>query len=1047
MRKDFFIYRPILASVICLIISLLGIVALYKIPVSQFPPISPPSIVVRASFPGANAETSAKVVAAQLENQLNGVANLLYMATNTSSTGGISIRLTYEVGTDLNIAINEVLNRLYAARQLLPAVVQKMGINARKSSPDTLLSIVFYADPYIKPTWISNYLQRTVANDLYLLPTVGEISVRGAGKYALTAWLDPNKMARYNVSVAQIEAAINDQNNEYIAGKTNSVPFPSVISSDESQLSFNLVGQHMYSSAEQLAQTIISNQNNQTIRLKDLARVELSSNDYSTLAKANFIDQQGKFKRYAITTMSIQLTPGANQLLAKQQILATLAKDAEHFPNGLHYRIIQDNSRFVEASISNVKETMLIAIIIVAIIMLIFLQDWRACLIALCTIPVSVLGTIACLFIAGFSLNTLSLFALILAIGIVVDDAIVVIENIERLRQAQPTLKLLDAITMTLNEVFSAIIAIVLVLSVVFIPVMTLGGLSGIMYRQFAITIACAVVISGVCSLTLTPALCNLLMRQQLQTIPWLARFEHLIIKLSRKYLRLAEYLLLKRKTVLLIWLFIIIGAIALFKFLPTGFVPNEDQGMVFATINLPSSSPLQHTDDIVAQYMSKLTKNRNIDSVISMTGVDLMDSGTQKPSAASLIISLRDWSKREGDNQQADQIINHLTKLARKFEGMTIYAYNQPPIRGLSTTGGVEFYLEDRLGGSASNLETQSKLLVERLKKYPQIGKVKQSLDTHSLELAISPDVAKAKFYQVNLRDYYQALQTMYSNNNVNFAYLMQGLIWVVLEADYPFRASIQNLSNVFIHSNLSDKLIPLATISQVKYGNAPQTIQRFNGYLANKITVSPAKNASMGDVMAIIQQEMSKMPNGYNYDWFGTSFQAKQSQHTSGLAFIFALIMIYLVLAALYERWFLPIVVLAGIPCAILGAGLILLFSGSPNDLYFQISLIVLLGLSAKNVILLVEFALHEMRQGHSILNSAINALHQRFRPILMTSLAFIGGTLPLVFASGAGANAQHSVGLGIIGGILGSLLLTPLLIPAFLLIVLKFSRKSTP
>ena len=1034
MKLNFFLRRPILASVISIIIALCGVVALFNLPVSQFPNISPPSISIRASFPGANAETAAKVVANQLENQLNGVSNLLYMSTTASATGGINIRMTFEVGTDLNNAINDVLNRLYAAKNLLPAVVQKMGITARKSSPDNLMMIAFYSDPYINPTWVSNYLQRTVENDIYLVPGVGQVNIFGAGSYALTAWLNPNKMQRYGIGVSDIRAAINEQNQEYIIGRTNGSP-----SSAQANDTLNIIGQSMFGSSAELANVILKNENNQTVRMKDIARVELASNDYSTIAYANFRDDKGDFKRYPITNISVALLPGANELAAKKAILAKLKQDSAHFPNGLKYRIMQDNSRFVAASINNVIETIVIAFVLVAMVLFLFLQNWRASFVAVCTIPISILGTMACLYAFGFSLNTLSLFAMILAIGIVVDDAIVIVENIDRIRETRSDLTLFAAIELALQEVFGAVIAIVLVLSVVFIPVMMLGGLSGIMYRQFAVTIACAVVISGITALTFTPALCSIIMQKNNDKVKFLRWFDKAFNKFNRVFVRLAERLVLMKKLVILIWLIIICSTLGLYKVISMGFVPNEDQGLLFATMNLPTSYSLNDTQKKIGEFIEKMTKNPNIDSIVSISGVDFLDSGSSKSSAGSMVVILKDWTQRGGNHGSANSIIKQIESLGHNYRGMTTRAYNQPPIRGLSTTGGVEFYVEDRVVGDPKKLENICNQFIARLLKHHEISKAYQTLNTSSLQIAITPDIDRAKYYKVDLRNYFDALQTMYSNDNVNFAYFMQDLIWVVIEADFPFRASINNLDNIYVKSN-NGSMVPLAAISNTKMNTAAQVVQRYNGYLASKITVNPASGYSMGDVMDIIRQESSELPKGYNYDWFGTSYQQQQSQQTSITAFIFSLLMIYLVLAALYEMWTLPLVVLIGVPSALFGAAVILLISGKENDLYFQISLIALLGLAAKNIILLVEFALQWMREGHSARDSAIHALKIRLRPIIMTSTTFICGTLPLVFASGAGANAQHSVGMGIIGGMLGSVMIATLLTPAFFVIIMR-------
>ena len=1037
MKQYFFIRRPILAIAIALMIICCGIVAAFNISVSQFPNISPPVIAVRAQFPGANAETAARVVAAQIENQLNGTSQLLYMATTTSATGSISINLTFEIGTDLNVAINEVLNRIYASMSLLPPIVQQVGVTARKSSPDQLLSVAFYADPYMDPKFISNYLQRTVQNDLLLLPTVGNISVYGTGTYAIRVWLDPNKMERYKISLNEIQTAIRDQNQEYVIGRANSPPFKDKTGSDK--IAINLIGSQMFSTPEQVANIVLRNNRNQSILLKDIARVELGANNYTSKARINFREADGKFKSYPCSILQVYLVPGSNQLLAKKQVLNALEQDSKRFPFELHYRITNDNSRFVAASIRNVFDTLQIAIVLVVLVILLFLRNWRACLIVAATIPVSVLGTIACLYLLGYSLNTLSLFALILAIGIVVDDAIVIVENIERLKQENPDKSLIYNINQTMFEVKSAVIAIVLVLSVVFLPIMKLDGLSGVMYRQFAVTIACAVVISGISALTFVPALSAQLF--DTAAVPNKSSsnyFNKILHRITDFYVQIAEYIILKRGFVILILLSVIVTTYSVFKIVPVDFVPLEDQGLIMASVNLPSSSSLEETESSVQDIMNKMTDNPNIASILSIVGVDFLDSGGQKPYAASFSVSLQDWSDRQGKHSSANAVIRQMNNLNKQMDGISIKAFNQPPMRGLSTTGGVEFYLEDRVTGDPRLLQSVGESLIQSIKKHKEVANAYQTLDTNTLQISLVPDIDMTKFYKVNLSDLYNMLQAMYSNNNVNYTYIMQGLVWVILEADYRYRATMDGLRNIYVR-NANNDMVPAGSVLKVGYASNAQVIQRFNNYIASKITVIPAKGHTMGEAMQVIDVELTKIPKGYGYDWFGTSYQLKHSQKTSIIAFSVAFVMIYLVLAALFEMWRLPLVILMGVPFALFGAIIILLVSGLPNDLYFQISLIALLGLSAKNIILLVEFALQHYKSGYSPVNSAIHALRMRFRPILMTSVTFICGTLPLVFAHGAGANAEHSLGVGIIGGVIGSVFLATIFTPAYFVLIM--------
>lgn len=1035
MDLTVFLRRPILATVISLIITLCGIVALFNLPVAQFPNISPPSIQISAQYPGANAETAARVVAAQIENQMNGVSGLTYMATSTSSTGNVNITLTYDVGTDLNYAINEVLNRLYAAMPLLPSVVQKLGVTARKSSPDMLLIASFYSDPYIDPKFVTNYLQRTVENDLLLLPTVGTINIFGTGSYSIRIWLDPNKMQRYGVTVNDLQNLIEDQNEENYVGRANGTP-----DSKGQELVLNLKGNEMYSTPEQFANIIIRNDKTQTIKIKDIARVELGSSSYTTIAEVNFRDKDDKFRHYPCTVLQIFLQPGANQLEAKEQIINRLNADAVSFPYGLTYRISVDNSRFVAASVKNVKETLEIAFALVGIVIFVFLQNWRASIIAIFSIPVSIIGTMACLYIFGFSLNTLSLFAMVLAIGIVVDDAIVIVENIERLRSENPSLPLIKIVAMTLEEVFGAVVAIVLVLSVVFIPAMGLNGLSGNMYRQFAVTIACAVVLSGVSALTFTPAMSALILKKSTHKVKVPNWFDKMFDKITDLYVHIATIFVNHTKIAFLIWILVFASTLALFKIIPTAFVPNEDQGLILATINLPSSSSLEDTNKKVHGIIEKLTKNPAIDSVISVSGFDFLDSGNQKTYAASFFISLKDWSLRHGKDSDADSIIKNFNMLGVLNSSMIVRAFNQPTIRGLSTTGGIEFYLEDRVIGDPHKLQQTADELIAKLKKHKEVGNSFQTLDTNVMEISILPNIPMATFYGVDLNGLYNAIQTIYSNNNVNYAYIMQDLVWVIMQADYPFRATIENLRNVYVQSTTNGKMIPVNSVVKVNNTRDAQVIQRFNGYMATKITAMPSPGHSFGEVMKDIVAETDNVPKNYNYDWYGTSYQLTLSQKTSAFAFVFSIIMIYLVLSALYEMWRLPLVVMMGIPFAMFGAAIILFLTGKQDDLYFQISLLALLGLSAKNIILLVEFALQHFNAGNPVEESAIYALKVRFRPIIMTSACFIFGTLPLAFAHGAGANAQHSVGIGIIGGILGSVFLASLLTPAYFVMLMR-------
>jgi hydrophobe/amphiphile efflux-1 (HAE1) family protein len=1037
MKLRIFIDRPILASVISLIIVLCGIAAAFNLPVEQYPNISPPSIVVSATYPGASAETIEKSIAAQFENKLNGIEGVIYMASTSTGSGSVSVRLTFAVGTNLNYAVNEVLNRVHAAMPLLPSIVQQLGVTVRRSSPDMLMVLGFYnqGNGKFNQYYLSNYINRTVYNDLSLVPGVGQVSVYGT-TYAIRVWLNVNKMNSLNISPNDIATAIKDQSNEYVVGRTNASPMESAV------LTFNVSGGHMYSTPKQFENIILRESGTQIIRISDVANVELGGNSYSVIPTTHFYEN-GKLDEKLVVGMQIFMDPSGNQLEVKKKVLQRLEQDAHNFPPGIGYHVIFDATQFVSASIENVGHALRDALILVGLVILLFLQNWRASIIALATIPVSVMGSFACLYILGFSINTLTLFALILAIGIVVDDAIVVVENIERLKVTYPKLTIKQIVELAMHEVFGAIIAIGLVLSVVFLPVMGLGGLSGVLYRQFAVTIACTVIISALTALTLTPAISALLLKRHIELSKFGRKFNQGLDKLTNWYLYFAEKLIDWRKYILISVIAVIGVVVIIYKLIPLSFVPNEDQGYFIAAIDLPTSASLDNTYEMAQKISSQLIHKPGVGEVIQLVGLDFLNSGVNSY-AAAIVVRLKNWDERTSPGEDVQSLVNFANSLNGKYKNVMIRAFNQPPIRGLSTTGGVEFYLEDRTVGDLMALGKVAGELDKKLMAHKEIKLAYHLLDTNVEQVLVLPDVAAAKNYHVNITNIYNTLQSIYSNNNVNFAFLMQGLVWVILQADYKFRKGVNNLSNVYIKNNLN-KLVPVNSLVKVSYFKSPQVVERFNDYLATKEIVEPSLGFSSGDVMNIIQNEIQTLPRGYDYDWFGSSFQQKQSQKTSTMAFAFSLVMIYLVLCALYEMWRLPLVVLMGAPFALLGSGIMLLLRHQPNDLYFQISLITLLGLSAKNIILLIEFALQYFNAGHSAKDSALHALKLRFRPILMTSITFIMGALPLVFATGAGANAEHSVGTGIIGGMLGSVILGTLFTPSYFVVIMQNYKKK--
>jgi multidrug efflux pump len=1017
----FFVKRPIFAFVIAIILLICGIIAINNIAIAQYPKISPPSIVVNANYPGASAITIDRNVASVLEAKLNGINHLLYMNANSTGSGSVSVRLTFEVGSDLNQAINEVLNRVHAVMPMLPAVVQKLGVNVKKSSPDFLMNIVFYNDKNSKYNkyYVSNYLKRTLYNDLSLAKGVGQISFY-ALPYAIRIWLDINKMNALHINPAQIINSIQEQNNQYIIGNT--------FSNYDSSLLVNIIAKDTYITPDEFAKIIIDSKNKQFIYLKDVAKIELGANSYNIIPTITFKDNN-IVQNHDIALMQIYLEPSANQIKSKQDILDRLNIASKNFPNGLHYKVVYDATEFITASIKNVLYAFLHAFLLVGLVIFIFLKNWRSSLIAILAIPTSIIGSISFLYLFGFSINTLTLFALVLTIGIVVDDTIIVIENFERLKLTHPNMDIKQLVSIAIKEVFRPVITIGLVLSVVFIPVMFLGGLAGVMYQQFAITITTSVILSVLVSITLTPALLSIFENKQHVKLNFLTSIDKYINIFTNLAYKTTNFFIGKFYAFGVIIIVVII-TIILFKLVPLSFVPNEDQGNFIVTINLPTSSSLQDSKQITESVSSILIKQSAVDSITKIIGVDFYGGGANSY-ASSLIVRLKNWEQRN-NFQTVDNLVKYVNQLDNSYNNVKIRAFNRPPISGLSTTGGVEFYLEDRVGDDLINLDNMAIKLEAYLKKHREIKQAYHLLDSKSQQVLLSADIDKVKYYKTNLKDVLDLIHYVYSSYNINMSYIMQSLVWVILQADYKYRNNLDAIKNLYV-KNSDNIAISLNNLITTKLYISPSIVERFNDYLATKIIVMPNSGVNIGEVMDIIKIEMATHAKKYNYEWVGTSYMLDISNKTSVYALIFAIIMIYLLLVALYEMWLLPLVVILMIPFAIFGAMLFLYIINIPNDLYFQISLITLLGLSTKNTILYLDFALNDYKITQDARLSALNAFKVRFRPILMTSITFIVGAIPLVLATGAGAMAEHSVAIGIIGGMVGSVLIANIVAPS--------------
>ena len=1026
----FFIKNPVFSSVISIIIVLCGLVAITNLPLAEYPNIAPPTITISAHYPGANSETIQKTVASPIEDQINGANQMIYMNSVMSGNGDYNLVITFATGTDLNAVIGDVLNRLNTALPMLPSVVQNLGVTMRKSSQNLLMSLSMQGDSRIDQVYLSNYVYRAIYTELVRVKGVGDVEMVGDRTYSMRIWLDPNKMAKLGVTVGDVQNAIQQQNVQVAVGQVSAPP-----TDGTSLMAINLVGQSYYSDPKQFEEIVIRSQGIQFIRLKDIARVELGAFSYDTINKLNHDSTIG---------LQIYLDPSANQLAAHKAIMQTMDKLSKQFPDGISYKVAFDNTKFINKALSNVAETLRDACILVILVVFLFLQKWRATLIPILTIPVAVVGTFAGMYALGFSINNLTLFGLILSIGIVVDDSIVVIENVERIMEQQGC-SAKEASIRSMEEVASALVAIVLVLCCAFVPSAFLGGLTGILYQQFAVTIAISVVLSGIVALTLTPALCAIFLKDTAHhevKNKFFIGFNKWFEKLTDLYIYAVQYLLNHRKKFMGVFAGVLVLTGFIYYIMPVGFIPNEDKGFFTTQITLPNNSSIERTNKVVDRYITHLLGDKeNVDNTVSLIGIDELHAGSIKTNVATVTTDLVDWDHRKAD---VNQLIAEANTYGQSDKDAKFIAYNQPAIDGLSNTNGVEMYIQDKVNGSYFDLDKYAKQITEELNKNPNIARSYYNFNPYNQAFSVLVDVDRTRFYGLMVSDVYTALEANYGPDLVNYFYRMGDLFWVTVQSDYPYRRSPQQINNLMVR-NESGVMVPVNSLVSTSMTTSPDVIERFNDYLATKIVVEPKNGITIQQTMQYMQQAAEKiLPKEYSYTWYGVSYQQDSGGSTSGFAFAFGMVMIFLVLAGQFEMWRLPLVVIMAIPFALFGAGAILFIRGLDNDLYFQISLITLLGLSAKNSILITEFAIEHWRSGASTVESALIAARQRFRPIIMTSLAFILGTLPLAIAHGANSNAEHSVGTGIIGGMLGSTLISIIFVPLFFVVIMGNKKR---
>jgi hydrophobe/amphiphile efflux-1 (HAE1) family protein len=1026
--SKFFIHRPVFAGVIAIIIVIAGLVAAKLLPVAQYPEIAPPTVLITTTYPGASAETLARTVAAPIEEQLSGVEKLSYFSSTSSSNGSLSITVTFEPGTNVDQSVFNVNNRVQIALPRLPDEVRRNGVIVQKRSFDILLVVSLLSPGNQRDTlYLSNYASINIVDELKRLPGIADVTIFGARDYSMRVWINPEKMARLGITTADVAAALRAQNAQYAAGKIGTEPAP-----PGQSFVYTVTATGRLVEPEQFGDIVIrSNGAGGVLRLKDIARIELGALNYDT---SNTLDGAQTIG------MATYLQPGANALEVADEVRAKMQELKGNFPVGVDYTIPFDTTRFVDASIKEVRGTIFEAALLVLAVVFLFLQTWRATLIPMIAVPVSLIGAFAGLWAVGFSMNTLTLFALVLAIGIVVDDAIVVLENVERLMR-ENDMGSFEAALEAMREVSGAVVAIILVLCAVFIPVAFLGGIAGQLYRQFAVTLTFAVVISGFIALTLTPALCAILMKKGDHHARIFEPFNRGFAWLTQRFLATVHLALRHRGLALLAFVAVLAGAIGLFLRIPSSFVPAEDQGYVFGAVQLPDGATLERTRAVSASLSDIARAEPGVQNVMVINGFDLLGGGN-KTNSSTLFIPLKHWDERK--KLPAPAIAADIARKGAGLRDGVILAFNPAAIRGLGTAGGFELYLQSRSNADAVRLFEVTQNFLAALRADPRLTGINSFYRPTVPQLKVEVDREKAIALGVPVQDVFDALSSTMAALYVNDFNKFGRTFRVQMQADAPFRAQPDDLGAVYVRSTTTREMIPLKSLIQTSNVVGPEQLERFNGFLAARVLGSGRPGVSSGEAIAAVEQVAAKaLPEGYQVAWSGQAFQEKRTGRQSAVAFSLAIVMVFLILAALYERWLLPFAVVFAVPFAVLGALSLVGARGLENDIYFQIGLVVLIGLAAKNAILIVEFAQQGFLEGRSAVEAALNAARLRFRPIIMTSLAFVLGVLPLMISTGAGAAARRSMGTGVVGGMLAATFIATIFIPLFFVVVARRAR----
>ncbi len=1029
---NFFLRRPILSTVISLLITLVGGLAILGLPVAQYPDLVPPQITVRVSYPGASAQTISETVVAPLEVAINGVEDMLYMTSNSSSgSGSGTINVYFKLGTDPDIALVNVNNKVNLAQNQLPSDVRQQGVTVTKNSPAMLL-IIGLTSPSGRydAVYLNNYLQSNIVDEVKRIKGVGDCSIFGSMDYSMRIWIDPDKLSKYKLQPSDVANAIRDQNAQFAPGRIGASP-----ANHEIELTWQIDAQGRLFEPKDFENIVVRSQSDGSfLYVKDVARVELGGRDYSISSELN-----GVTARMA----GVYLLPGANAIETGSLVQEKLKELSLRFPDGVEYEIPFNTNVFVIASIEEVLMTLLEAMGLVFIVVYVFLQSWRATLIPCLAVPVSIVGTFAGMFALGYTINTLTLFGMVLAIGIVVDDAIVVLENVERIMRTEHK-NAMEATHKAMQEVTGPVIAIVLVLCAVFVPVSFMGGLAGEMYKQFAITISISVILSGVVALTLTPALCGFLLKPHdpnKKEFILFRLFNYWFANVTHRYVRIVRMIKNAGFVAIMLFALMIYGMSWLFNNVPQSLVPNEDQGYILGMAISVDGLTLSRTEKTMNSIEKQMLANPAVDNIVSISGLDLTSFST-KSNYGTFFTVLKDWKERQAPNASASAIAKQAFMMGMGIPQSLVIAFEPPPISGMSTTGGFDAYIQNRGTGSLDDLQDLTTKLVEALTKRPEIGSVQNLFSTSAPQYYANLDRERALAQGVSISSIFSVLQGTFGTTYVNDFNYIGRTFQVLMQADIDYRMLPETLADMTVRNDKGE-MIPLNTLITFERRVAPQVVERYNVFPAAHVMGSPAAGYSSGQALLAVEEEAAKiLPPDYALGWSGTALQEKLASADTTTIFILALLMVFLILAAQYESWTLPIAVLSAVPFGIFGAIAATYFRELSNDVYFQVALVTLIGLAAKNAILIVEFAVEAWRGGRSLSVAALHASRLRFRPIIMTSLAFIMGCVPLAISTGAGANSRHAIGTAVIGGMLAATFIATLFVPFFFHRIMKFS-----